>query len=409
VTRADALIIGGGAIGAAIAYELGRRRMPALLIERGSALATGCSSGSAGLIRSSHAEALATRANLKAGLRWALRPDSPFALRLAPSALPWLLRFARSTGGAREAAARAVVEQLSRASVALHRAYAETVDVGLRESGVLEVYRHERTFQAARERVESAGRPDLGFEVVGPERVAEYLPALSGAVAGGILCGSELMCEPERFVTATARASGARIRCGVEALELLRDGRSIRRVRTTAGDIEAGQVILAAGVWSGRLARTAGLRLPLEGGKGYHLDLRRAEDDPRLPVMLTELRIACTPFPEFLRLSGTLELSGLDPTINRRRLDSILRGAQTVLGDLGGRAVVDTWSGLRPVSADGLPVIGRPAGLDNLVIATGHGQQGLHLAPATGRIVADLVALGRTDFDLRLLSPDRFN
>ena len=115
-----------------------------------------------------------------------------------------------------------------------------------------------------------------------------------------------------------------------------------------------------------------------------------------------------TPLPGRLRLSGTLELAGLDTSISRTRVDAIRVAAARVLAIDDERPELEVWAGLRPCTPDGLPVIGRPTGVEPLVLATGHARKGLSLAPITGRLVAELYAGEPTSVDLAPLSPDRF-
>ncbi len=119
-------------------------------------------------------------------------------------------------------------------------------------------------------------------------------------------------------------------------------------------------------------------------------------------------RTIATPLDGRLRLAGTLELAGLDLSISRVRVEAIRRAAARVLSNQAGRRVLDVWSGLRPCTPDGLPVIGRPARVPGLVLATGHAMKGLSLAPITARLVAELVTGERPSHDLAPFSPDRF-
>ena len=167
-------------------------------------------------------------------------------------------------------------------------------------------------------------------------------------------------------------------------------------------------VVLAAGAWSSRLAAPLGVFLPQEGGKGYHIDLEPASSDPRIPTGMDEAHVIATPLPGRLRLSGTLELVGLDTSISRTRVDAIRRAAARVFAIDDERPELDVWAGLRPCTPDGLPVIGRPYGVEPLVLATGHARKGLSLSPITGRLVAELIAGEQPSFDLAPLSPDRF-
>ena len=118
--------------------------------------------------------------------------------------------------------------------------------------------------------------------------------------------------------------------------------------------------------------------------------------------------MAVTPLDGRLRLAGTLELAGLDLSISQVRIEAIRRAAARLLGDQAGRRVLEVWSGLRPCTPDGLPVIGSPAGVPGLVLATGHAMKGLSLAPVTARLVADFVTVAPPSSDLAPFSPDRF-
>jgi D-amino-acid dehydrogenase len=233
---------------------------------------------------------------------------------------------------------------------------------------------------------------------------------MSSKIAGVILYPGDPHCEPHRFVKemgAAAIAAGAIIRTGVEVLGFERSNSSVTGVRTSAGDLHPGEIVLAAGVWSVGLAKQLGMRLPIEAAKGYHVDIKKSDTDPRVPLVLAEARVSCTPLSA-LRFSGTLELSGMDSSLNQVRLGAIKTAARRNLGDFPDSQVTEVWSGLRPNTPDDLPIIGRAPGYDNLVLATGHGMRGLHMGPVTGRLVAELITGDPLSHDLTPLSLDRF-
>ena len=393
----DVVIVGGGAIGAASALELARGGASVTLLERGPHLAAGCSAGNAGLICPSHSVPIANPAALRDGLRWMLRPDSPFYLRPRPGVLPWLARFARASTATRSAAGAKAVRELSVASLDLHAELAaQGLDTGFERRGTLSVYESEAAFAAALTSVDG--------EVLASDEVRELEPALTGELAGGIYHRDEAHCDPLGFVEAVGRAAaeaGTAIRTGVE-VRRLRPGPV---VETSEGEFRPRIVVLAAGAWSSRLARGLGVFLPLEGGKGYHVDLEPAPGDPKVPLFMQEARTIATPLRDRLRLSGTMELAGLDLSISDRRVNAIRRALRRVLGDDSGRRVLETWAGLRPCTPDGLPVIGR---VDGLVLATGHAMKGLSLAPVTAKLVGELVAGALPSYDLTPFSPRRF-
>jgi D-amino-acid dehydrogenase len=398
-------VIGGGAIGTAVTLELVRRGADVLLLEQGPSLASGCSAGNAGLICPSHSTPLSNPAAVRNGLRWLLRPDSPFSLKPRPAALPWLARFLAAARRA-EAGARAI-RSLSRASLELHAELAGDVPTGFERRGVLNVYATSESLAAGRREAEGSG---LSFRALRRAEALELEPALGDPAIGAVYYPDEAHCDPLRFVEAVgeaARQAGAEIRTGVQVRRLRRTNGAVG-VELEGSELRPGTVVLAAGAWSGGLAGSAGVYLPLEGGKGYHVDLEAAEGDPRIPVWLQESWTIATPLPGRLRLAGTLELAGLDTRIDRRRADAVRAGGVRGLRGLADRRVIDVWAGLRPCTPDGLPVIGRPDGLRGLVLATGHAMKGTSLAPVTARLVGELVAGETPSHELAPFGADRF-
>jgi len=409
----DVLVVGGGAIGASVALELARQGADVVLLERGAELAWGCSSGNAGLICPSHAAPLATPEALRQGIRWLGKPDSPFYLRPRVGVLPWVARFVAACTPGRAHRSSLVVRELSTASLALHEQLAaEGLDTGLQRRGTLNAFGTAATFAAARrEAAEAAGFGIQSRILEGLAAVQELAPSVSGPLAGAVYYPGDAHCDPLRYVRAVgeaAAAAGAQIRTRVEALGLRRRNGRVDAVATTEGDIVAGEIVLAAGAWTPRLARDVGLSVPVEGGKGYHVDLEPAAGDPTLPVWFQESRVIATPLAGRLRLAGTLELAGLDLSVDRRRVAAVVRAGREGLGGLTGRRTIEVWRGLRPCSPDGLPIVGRPDGLENVVLATGHGMMGLTLAPVTARLVGEVVAAAEPSHDLTPISPARF-
>jgi D-amino-acid dehydrogenase len=154
-----------------------------------------------------------------------------------------------------------------------------------------------------------------------------------------------------------------------------------------------------------------GLRLPLQAGKGYSITIRRTEKKPAIPMILTEARVALTPMGNTFRVAGTMEIAGLDLSITQRRVDAILNAVPNYIGGFTPSDFADgqVWAGLRPVSPDGVPFIGRFKRYTNLIAATGHAMVGISLATVTGKVVSEIALGEKPAFDMQLLSPDRFN
>jgi len=403
----EVVVVGGGAIGACCALELARRGIDVTLLERGGELASGASSGNAGLLCPSHSEPIASPASVRNGLRWMLRPDSPFYLRPRPAVAPWLARFVKASTAPRAREGTRIIRELSLASLELHAELAaEGLNTGFERRGILNVYETEPRFASARAHAEHAG---LSVRVLDAEETRKLEPAV-GAVVGGVYFPDEAHCDPLAFVYAVGRAAreaGATIETDVEVRRLRRSNGGLA-LDTSRGELQAGTVVLAAGAWCTHLAAQVGVFLPQEAGKGYHVDLAADAADPEIPTSMDEAHVIATPLPGRLRLSGTLELSGLDLSISAARVEAIRRAAARVFAIDDERPVVETWAGLRPCTPDGLPVIGRPYGVQPLVLATGHARKGLSLSPVTGKLVAELVAGEQPSLDLAPLSPDRF-
>jgi D-amino-acid dehydrogenase len=185
-------------------------------------------------------------------------------------------------------------------------------------------------------------------------------------------------------------------------------GGRIARIVSTRGELEPDEVVLAAGAWLPGLARALRVRVPIQPAKGYSLTYRRPPGFGDSPVMLTEARVGVSPTRSELRFAGTLELAGLDLSIDTRRVEAIRRAARRFLPDLPPLERVETWRGLRPCTPDDLPLIGRTHACANLTLAGGHGTNGLAQGPISGALVAQLLCGEPTELDLAPFSPDRF-
>src|SRR5262245_60119536 len=407
------VVVGGGVVGVCAAYYLAKRGLPVTLVEKGD-IAAGSSYGNAGLIVPSHSVPLAAPGALQQGLRWLLDPESPFYIRPRPSRdlVRWLLRFRRACTEEHVRRAIPIIHRLSLASLDLYRQLAALpgLEFGFHQDGVLAVFRTASGLAHGRHEAAVLEAAGIGAKIVDGEGARALEPALRGDIAGGIHFPDDGHVTPDCFVRGLARVAeglGARISTGTEVLGFATRGRAITAVETTRGDLAADQVVLAAGSWSADLARGLGVDVPLQPAQGYSITCDRPTSGPRMPLLLGELRAAVTPMGDALRFAGTLELAGLDLTVNRRRVSAIQRGVPQYLAEQH-YTVREIWRGLRPCSPDGLPYIGRPARCENLIAATGHAMIGVSLGPVTGALVAQVAAREQPMFDLASLSPDRF-
>jgi D-amino-acid dehydrogenase len=408
----DVAVIGGGSVGLMAGLELARKGFQPIVLERAGDLLSGCSAGSAGLLSPAHSTPLATASAVREGIRHMLRRDSPFSMRPRPGLVTWLLRFMLAARADRVRTGTAVIRELSFRSLELHQALDdEGLDTGFRPIGALNVYETEPAFAAGRLESEVLARYEIKSQVLDAGEACDLEPALSDRIVGGVFYPDEAQCEPERFMRAAeeaARAAGVRVVTHAEVFDLRTRGRRVTALETAVGEVRPREVVVANGAWAAKVARRAGVTLPIEGGKGYHVDLERSPSDPAIPVYMQEARVIATPFDDRLRLAGTLQLTGLDMRVDRVRVGATLSAGVRTLRGVDASRVTEVWRGIRPCTPDGLPVIGRSERVTNVVFAAGHAMKGLHLAPGTGRLVAELVAGDEPMQDLTPFSPDRF-
>jgi D-amino-acid dehydrogenase len=396
------------------AYSLAERGVRTALLERGE-ICSGASHGNGGWIFPSDSGPIPGPGVIRQALPWLLDPESPLYIRPRPSLslLTWLWRF---RGACNETAMRQSFRLRCALSLASLERYAQLAELpsvafGFQRRGLLLAYRTQEALREAEQEMSLIEAEGGSAKRIGSGELCQRIPALDPRLAGGIELPSDAHITPGDFVRGLAtevERRGVVIETNTEVLDLEWSRRSPVRVRTTRGDLTADEVVLAAGAWTAELARGVGLRLPVEPAKGYSVSVERPANYPELPVMLSEARVGVTPMGAQLRIAGTLELAGLDLRVNRRRLEAILRATRTYMPGLPSTPTVEVWRGLRPLTPDDLPILGRPAGTSGLVLATGHGMSGISQGPMTGELIAQVVTGERPSLDLEPFSPNRF-
>ncbi len=409
------LIIGGGVIGVCSAYYLQRQGARVTLVEKQD-ICAGSSYGNSGLVVPSHSVPLTAPGVLGQGLRWMLDPVSPLYIkpRLDRELLGWLRKFRVACREAPMRRAIPTLLELQGGSLKLFQELAahEDLNFGFQQKGWLQIFKSESSWKKGIKESELLGEFGLHPEVLGADEVHALEPNLLPSVVGGINYPEDAQLIPDRFVKQLAsivEGQGARLKTFTEVLGMETSGGRISTVVTTRGDYHPDQVVLAAGAWSPVLVRELGLRIPIQAAKGYSVTIKSPPTCPGRPLMLFEKKIAAAPMDEMLRFAGTLELAGLDLTINRPRVDAITRSAREYLPGLDNMELIEIWRGLRPATPDGLPIIGRTRKLENLIVASGHGKIGISLGPMTGKLVAQIVTGEQPVVDLAPLMLERFD
>lgn len=413
------IIVGAGAVGVCCAYYLQRKGFSVTVLER-RAIGAACSAGNAGLIVPSHVIPLAAPGVVSQGLKWLFRRDSPFYIRprLDPALWSWVWRFTRNCNAKTVAGNIPILHELLQQSAQLFDALYEEQNQNYfyRKNGLLMVYRLDKYRQALQSEADTASA--LGIEVNHLDEAAlrRLEPQAPVNAAGAFYYRNDAHLDPARFVTFLAdslKENGVVFHENTDVQRLEKQDGHVRGVHTSQGYFEADMVVIAGGSWSPGLTEKRALHLPVEAGKGYSLTLDQPRFKPEIPMILSEEKATITPLADQIRFAGTLELSGLDASVNRKRFASVVAVAPQYLPDfkLDDLDPQKIWSGFRPCTPDGLPIIGRSRKYHNLLAATGHAMLGITLAPVTGLLISKLASESANENSAALAacSPLRFS
>ena len=410
-------IIGGGIIGLSTAYYLKQQGHEVTVFDSGDG-SDNCSYGNAGYICPSHFIPLATPGILKQGLKWMWNSRSPFYVepRLDWDLLKWGWLFMRSATAQHVLRSAAPLRDLSLVS---QQAYIEWHESGMdflyQHNGLLEIVQTAAGEKHARETVDQA--ISLGLvdtEWLDKDQLDKKEPGVRMEARGAILFACDAHCYPNRLMQRlrnSLQAKGVQFKWNDAVLGVERIGARIRSVRSLSGSHACDEVVLAAGSWSGSLAKTMGLSLPIMPGRGYSVTASNPSLQLKHPAILVEGRVALTPLNDHsMRFGGTMEITSHKTPPRMNRVQGVLEAVKRFYPEfeMPVPSPEQVWYGYRPCSADGLPYLGRPAHLENLVVATGHSMLGLSLGAGTGKLVAQLIGRQPTDLDLTPFHPDRF-
>ncbi len=410
------IIVGAGVMGLCTAYYLLKSGTPVVVLDRGDESTGNCSMGNAGMVVPSHFTPLAAPGMIAKGLRWMFNPRSPFYVRPRPSMelIRWGWLFHRHSTAAHVAETSPVIRDLNLDSRALFTELQQEEDFGLRQKGLLMLCKTAKGLDEESEVAEAAHHLGLRAEVLDPAATAALDRGITMDIAGSVYFPDDCHMDPAAFMRSLRKrvlALGGRIIDHAEVTAIERKDGSIVAVSGPMDRWEGKHFVIAGGSESPRLLKHLGMRLPMQPGKGYSLTLGSPRQLPNLCSILSEAKVAVTPMNGALRFAGTMEIGSFEPTINPERVRGIIGSVNRYFpgfseSDFEG---ITPWAGLRPVSPDGVPYIGRAPVADNLFIATGHAMMGLSLGPVTGRIISDLITGAGSPLANHTTSPGRFH
>jgi D-amino-acid dehydrogenase len=334
--------------------------------------------------------------------------------RLEPDFLKWAWQFHRSSTPEKIKKAIPLIADINVLSKELYQEMHTSGDLGdfqLSKQGLLMLFKSEEAGRSELKVMHQA--KDLGLEAreLALKELNALQPGLSPEIKGAIHYECDAHTTPTQVMKRLKeylQNRGVDIHTQTEVCGFSHQGQVLTGVQTDQGEFSADEVVLAAGAWSPIVAGKLGLKLSLQAGKGYRIDIYRPTSI-KLPAILMEAKVAVTPMEGFTRLAGTMELSGINHEIRTNRVAAIARLAERYYEGFEVRPEEERQAacGLRPVSPDGLPYIGRVGNWSNLSLATGHAMMGWSLGPVTGKLITELISGRPTSLPLDALSPER--
>lgn len=409
------LVVGGGIVGIACAHYLNRAGFEVTVIDKGRP-GGACSYANCGYICPSHVPPLTEPGAFKVALKSLFNSRSPFRVKpsLSPALLTWMVQFAMRCNEKQVLWAGEHLQSILDASMEEYRRLmaAEDLECEWTEKGLLYVFRSEAAFDEFAEMDELLTEH---FGVTATKIAGEELPqwdaGLRSDLLGAFHYPGDASVRPDLLNNswvATLKQRGVTFVENCELQVMRKERGNITGLMTSCGDFSADHYVFAMGALSSQWAEALGCRIPIQPGKGYSVTIDVPENGPHLPMLFPEQKVGVSPFAGGLRLGSMMEFVGYDETIPEHRIQQLRDSARPYLiGSVDGPAQA-TWYGWRPMTWDSLPIIGPVEALRNAHLATGHNMIGLSLAPATGRLIAEMLSGEETCIDAKAYSPSRF-
>lgn len=410
----EVVIIGGGIIGLCSAYYLQKEGCAVTIIDQ-SGMTKGASFVNAGYITPSHIIPLSAPGMITKGLKWMFDTTSPFYVkpRLDKDFLKWAWAFKKSATASKVEKAIPIIKEINILGRTLYEEIKQSGDFNFHyeRKGLLMLYKTDKAGEEEWEVGQRAIKEGLNVNHITAEEVKKMEPDAAIDCKGAVYFDSDAHMTPKEFMAEMVsylKEKGVTFYTHEKVQDIVISKDAIKEVMTTKRKLKADEVLIAAGSWSPLLTRKLGVKIPIQAGKGYRINTVR-ETGITIPALLVEAKVAVTPMNGFTRFAGTMELAGINDTINPKRVKAISKSVSNYYQGLSltkeEEATADY--GLRPCSPDGLPYIGRTHKYKNLIIASGHAMMGWSLGPPTGKLVSEIISDKKLSLDIKPFHPDR--
>ena len=412
--KKNIVIIGGGIIGLCTAYYLNEKGHNVTIVDK-SDMNSGTSYVNAGYLSPSHLIPLASPDSLKNGLKWMFDSKSPLYIkpRFSLSLLNWMYAFAKSSSNYHVNKSIPLIKDITLLSQQLYDEIKQKsyFNFHYEKKGLLMLCKSQKYLDSESKLVDTAVSHGLNAKMVTKSDLKKIEPNIEIDSIGGSYFNCDFHTTPNEFMSEMKKylkISGVKIIKNTKITDINIKNGIIKNINSSAHKIYADEFILCAGSWSNLLSKKLNLNLLLQAGKGYSINILD-KTKITIPAILSEAKVAVTPMNGFTRIAGTMEIAGINKNISKARVDTIVKLSKNYYPDLKIKStdINNASSGLRPVSPDGLPYIGRSSKCDNLIIATGHAMMGWSMATATGLIVSEILEKKKLSLNIESYSPDR--
>jgi len=413
------VVLGAGVIGVTSAWYLARAGHEVTVIDRQAAPALETSFANAGEVSPGYSAPWAGPGVPAKAVKWLFMQHAPLIIQPRPDLkkLEWVLRMLGNCNAAAYAVNKSRMVRLAEYSrdclIALR---GETgIQYDQRMQGTLQLFRTQKQVDAAYKDIAVLKEGGVPFEVLDAEGCIAAEPGLAASrdkIAGGLRLPGDETGDCFKFTNGLAdmaAALGVTFRYGVSIDRLVQSGGRIAAVETSQGPVTADAFVLALGSYSPALAAPLGMRLPVYPVKGYSITVPIVDADraPVSTVMDESHKIAITRLGDRIRVGGMAELSGFDNSLHPRRRATLEHSVEDLFAGAGDQTRATFWCGLRPMTPDGTPIVGRST-VPNLYLNTGHGTLGWTMAAGSGRVIADMVSGGVPEIDTSDLGYGRY-
>ena len=408
------IIIGGGIIGLCSAYFLHKEGHKVTIVDQ-SNMDTGASYVNAGFLSPSHIIPLAAPGVMKKGLKWMFNPSSPFYIkpRLELDFLKWVWAFNKSCNPKHVQKAIPLIKDMAVLSQDLYDdiKQIQNFEFQYEKKGLFMLCQSQKALDAEAKVAQLANNQGLTADTLTVNEVKKLEPKINMNIIGATYYECDYHTTPHEFMEEMKtylKSVGVQFYKNERVEDIIIKNKKISSIITDKQELKADEFVLTAGSWTSLLSKKIGLNLLVQAGKGYRINSYN-NNNITIPAILTEAKVAVTPMNGFTRYAGTMEIAGINQSINKTRVEAIANAVSKYYPDIKitEKEKGEVASGLRPVTPDGLPYIGKSEKCQNLTIATGHAMMGWSMATATGKLVSETVSDQKLTMNISSFHPDR--